>query len=113
DDFPLLSVVPAYKTGWDMAVDLYEEKENLVAEMNLPGIDPKQIDITFQNGSLRIFGKRIEEKEKGYFRKEIHRGEFERVIQLPFEVKTEKTEAHYNGGVLKILMPKKEELKAK
>ena len=114
EDFPLLPILPTFKTGWDLAVDLYEEKENLVAEMNLPGIDPKQVEITFQNGNLKITGKKLEEKEikeKDYYKKEIHRGLFEKMIQLPFEVKTEKTEAHYKDGVLRILMPMKEELK--
>lgn len=114
EDFPLLPVLPTFKSGWDLAVDLYEDKGNLVAEMNLPGVDPKQVEITFQNGNLMIHGKKLEEKEmkeKGFYRKEIYRGEFEKMIQLPFEVKTDKTEAHYKEGVLKILMPMKEELK--
>jgi HSP20 family protein len=114
EDFPLLPILPTFKSGWDLAVDLYEDKGNLVAEMNLPGVDPKQVEITFQNGNLMIHGKKLEEKElkeKGFYRKEIYRGEFEKLIQLPFEVKTDKTEAHYKEGVLKILMPMKEELK--
>ncbi len=114
EDFPLLPVLPTLKSGWDLAVDLYEDKGNLVAEMNLPAVDPKQVEITFQNGNLMIHGKKLEEKEmkeKGFYRKEIYRGEFEKMIELPFEVKTDKTEAHYKEGVLKILMPMKEELK--
>jgi HSP20 family protein len=114
EDFPLLPVLPTFKTGWDLAVDLYTDKGNLVAEMNLPGVEPKELDITFQKGTLRVAGKKIEEKEvkeKEFYRKEIHRGVFEKIIQLPFEVQGEKTEAHYKDGVLKILMPMKEEVK--
>ena len=114
EDFPLLPVFPTFKMGWDLPVDLYEEKGFLVAEMNLPNVDPAKVEIVFQNGNLKVFGKKLEEKEtkeKNYYRKEIHRGTFERIIQLPFEVKSEKTEAHFKDGVLKILMPMKEELK--
>ena len=114
EDFPLLPVLPTFKTGWDLAVDLYADKGNLVDEMNLPGVDPKELDITFQKGTLKVTGKKIEEtelKEKEFYRKEIHRGVFEKIIQLPFEVQGEKTEAHYKDGVLKILMPMKEEVK--
>ncbi len=114
EDFPLMPVFPTFKMGWDLAVDLYEEKGFLVAEMNLPNVDPGKIEITFQNGNLKIFGTKLEEKEtkeKNYYRKEIQRGTFEKLIQLPYEVKSEKTEAHYKEGVLKILMPMKEELK--
>ena len=114
EDFPFLPVFPAYRTGWELAVDVYEEKGNLVAEMNLPGINPDQIEVTFQNGNLKVCGKKLEEKEtkeKDFYRKEIHRGAFERVIELPVEVFSEKTEAHFKNGVLKIVMPMKEEVK--
>ena len=114
EDFPFLPMVPTFKMGLDQAVDLYEEKGNLVAEMNLPGMDPAKIEITFVNGNLKIFGNKMEEKEKkekNFYRKEIHRGTFEKVIQLPYKVKTDKTEAHYKDGVLKVLMPMMEEVK--
>jgi HSP20 family protein len=114
EDFPLLSVFPKFKMEKYVPVDLYEEKGFLVAEMNLPNVDPGKIEITFENGNLKVFGMKREEKEtkeKNYYRKEIQRGSFERLIQLPYEVKTEKTEAHYKDCVLKVLMPMKEELK--
>jgi HSP20 family protein len=114
EDFPFVPFLPTYKMSWDPAVDLYEEKGFLVAEMNIPTMDPAKMEITFQNGNLKVAGKKLEEKEtkeKNYIRKEITRGAFEKVIQLPYEVKSEKAEAHYKDGVLKILMPMKEELK--
>lgn len=107
-DFPFMPMVPAPKLGWDMAVDLYEHKGNLIAEMNLPGIDPEKVEVTFQNDTLKIVGKREDEKEikdKTFFFKEIRRGEFERIVTLPEKVKSEKMEAHYHNGVLKIMMP--------
>lgn len=80
--------------------------------MNLPGIDPKEIEITFQNGYLKITGKREEEKEtkeKNYYFKEIKRGTFERKVELPMKVKVEKAEATFKNGMLKIVIPKVEE----
>lgn len=108
-DNDLMPFFPQAKIGWDLAVDVYEEKENIIFEMNLPGIDPKLIDVSFQNGYLKIAGKREEEKEtkeKNYFFKEIKRGTFERKVELPTKVKTEKAEAIFKNGMLKIVVPK-------
>jgi HSP20 family protein len=108
-DFPLFALPPFL--GKDFAVDLYEEKGNLVAEMNLPGMKQENIDVTFQNGNLKVTARREEKKEtkeRDFFCKEIERGAYERVIALPAEVNTEKTEAHYTDGMLKIVIPMKQ-----
>jgi HSP20 family protein len=100
--------------GWDLAVDVFEEKGNVIAEMNLPGITPDKVNVTFENGGLKITGSREEEKEtkeKNFYCKEIHRGKFERMVELPVEVKKEKAEAHFKNGVLRVVIPKKEEVK--
>jgi HSP20 family protein len=114
EDFPFLPIVPKPRMGWDMAVDVYEEKGNIIAEMTVPGIDPEKLDITVKDGYLRIFGTREEEKEKkdkDFFYKEIKRGEFERLVKLPVAVKTEKAEAQYTKGVLKVILPKTDVVK--
>ena len=114
EDFPFLPIVPKLKMGWDMAVDVYEEKGNIIAEMNLPGIDPEKLEITVRDGYLKILGKREEEKEKketNFYYKEIKRGEFERLVRLPVAVKAEKAEAQYTKGVLKVILPKTEIVK--
>ena len=106
EDFPMLPFTP-FRT-FDFAVDVYEEKGNVIAEMNLPGLKLEDISVTFENGNLKVTAKREEEKEtkaKDFFFKEIKRGAFERMIPLPTNVKTEKTEAHYTNGVLKVVMP--------
>lgn len=100
--------------GFDMAVDVYEQDDKVIAEMNLPGIDPEQVDVEVENGVLRISGQRSadvtnEDKEGNYFRREIRRGSFSRVVSLPETANTEKSSAHYKDGVLKITMDKKEE----
>lgn len=109
EDFPFFSLTPSFRT--DFAVDMYEEKGNVIAEMNLPGMKQEDIEITFQNGNLKVTAKRAEEKEtkeRDFFYKEIKHGAYERLIALPAEVKTDKTEAHYVNGVLKVVMPIKE-----
>jgi HSP20 family protein len=114
EDFPYLPILRKPMMGWDMAVDVYEEKENVIAEMNIPGIEPEKLEITVKEGYLKIKGAReeeIEKKEKNFYCKEIKRGEFERLVKLPVQVKAEKAEAQYKKGVLKVILPKKEEVK--
>ncbi len=103
--------LPVPKIGWDMAVDVYEENNNVVAEMNIPGIDPENIEVSIEDNHLRISGEREEKQEKQekqYHSKEIRRGSFERIVRLPAEVKTSEVDAEYKDGVLKVTMPKKE-----
>ena len=117
NDFPTQNFMPF---GRDMAVDLYEEGDNLIAEMSIPGFDPEKIDITVEGNYLRIVGTREEEKdqpaqagEKGkqIYSKEISRGSFERALRLPALVHEDKIVAECKDGVLKITMPKTGEKK--
>jgi HSP20 family protein len=96
--------------GVDLAVDVYEKDENIVAEMHVPGINPDKFDISIEEHLLRVTGEREEKKEladKDYYSKEIKRGSFERLIELPALVDSSKTKAEYKDGILKIFMPKK------
>lgn len=95
-------------------MDIYEEKGNVIAEVELPGVDPKDIDIEVKDNLLKVEAKKEEkkeEKEKGYYRKEISKGYYKRVVPLPVEVKGEKAEASYENGLLKIVIPKVEKKK--
>lgn len=118
-DFGLLAPTRGNQVGFDLAVDVYEDGQNLVAEMNLPGLKGDDIEVEVEQNHLRISGKREEvqeKKEKNHYAKEIRRGSFERVIPLPDRVAADKVEAEYEGGVLKVTMPKlteKEESKIK
>ncbi|MBP9749356.1 MAG: Hsp20/alpha crystallin family protein [Candidatus Pacebacteria bacterium] len=99
----------------DMAVDMYEDGNNLVAEMSVPGIEADKIDVSVEGNYLRICGRREEEKEKKtkqFYSKEIHRGSFERALRLPSAVNETKVSAEYKDGLLKIILPKLEEKKA-
>lgn len=96
------------RLGWDLAVDLYEEKGNIIAKMTLPGVEPADLDVAVEKDTLRISGHRNEEKEtknKDYFCKEIRRGSFSRVVDLPKSVDSSKAVAEYREGVLQVTMP--------
>lgn len=96
------------KLGWDLAVDLYEEKGNVIAKMSLPGVTSDDLDIEIDGDMLTISGMREEEKEtdeKDYYSKEIRRGSFSRSVRLPKSVDAKKAAAAYADGVLKIEMP--------
>ncbi|MBP9759986.1 MAG: Hsp20/alpha crystallin family protein [Candidatus Pacebacteria bacterium] len=99
----------------DMAVDLYEDGNNIVAEMNVPGIEPDKVEVTVEGNYLRVCGRREEEKEKKtkqFYSKEIRRGGFERAIRLPSSVHEGKVTAEYKDGLLKVVLPKMEEKKS-
>lgn len=109
DDFFFPSV---RRMGVGMAVDVYEEDGNVVAEMNLPGLSPDDIDVSVEDGVLTIKGERSEEKEdknKRYYAKQIRRGSFERSVKLPKHVDIDEASADYEDGVLKVALPIKEE----
>lgn len=98
------------------AVDMYEDNDNVIVETQLAGVDPEKVDIAIENDVLTIKGeseKKSEVEEKDYYRKEIRRGSFFRSIQLPSHVLGDKASAMADGGVLKISIPKAQEVKAK
>lgn len=114
DEFDrFLREVPAVRMqgmNFDLAADVYEDGNNLVAEMNLPGLAGEDIDVEVEDNHLRISGKReevSEKKEKNHYAKEIRRGSFERVIPLPAPVRQDAVSAVYEQGVLKVTMPKR------
>ncbi|MEI6379023.1 MAG: Hsp20/alpha crystallin family protein [Candidatus Falkowbacteria bacterium] len=91
------------------AVDVYEDKDNVIVEAQLAGIDPDKVDISIEHDTLLIRGeseKKSEVDEKNYYRKEIRRGSFYRSILLPTHVSGDKAEAVATDGVLKITIPK-------
>lgn len=109
-DDDLFAKLPRAIAGGDGAIDVYEDGSNIVAEMNLPGFDPKEIDINIDEDILRIKGNReeaSENKDKNFYSKEIKRGSFERALKLPHPVDASQTSASSKDGVLKITMPKK------
>jgi len=102
--------------GFIPAVDVYEDKDNVIVEAQLAGIDPEKVDISIENGVLSIKGeseKKREVEDKNYYRKEIRRGSFFRSVPLPTHVEGDKASAVAEDGVLKISIPKAPEVKPK
>ncbi|MBC7073878.1 Hsp20/alpha crystallin family protein [Candidatus Parcubacteria bacterium] len=90
-------------------MDIYETDNKVVAEVELPGVDPKNINVTVKDNLLKVEAKSEEKKEvkeRGYYRKEIGTRYFKRVVPLPAEVLGDKAEAEYSDGILKISIPK-------
>jgi HSP20 family protein len=101
---------------WAPAVDIYEAQNELVAKVDLPGVEEKDIDIRLENNTLTIRGERKVEKtvdEENYLRIERAYGSFTRTFSLPNTVNPEAISASYNQGVLTVHMPKREESKPK
>ncbi|NCN99693.1 Hsp20/alpha crystallin family protein [Candidatus Falkowbacteria bacterium] len=110
----MLPSVRGNQFGFTPAVDMYEDKDNVVVETQLGGIDPDKVDISIENNILTLKGeseKKSEVEEKNYYRKEIRRGSFYRSIPLPTKVDGDKASAVSEGGLLKISIPKAAEVK--
>jgi HSP20 family protein len=102
--------------GWTPAVDIYEDEEGLSLRFDLAGVEPKDVDIRFENGLLTIKGERKlekEDKKDNYHRIELSYGAFNRSFSLPSTVDPEKIRAESRNGVLSIHLPKKPEAKPK
>lgn len=112
----MLPTVRGNQFGFTPAVDMYEDKDNIVIETQLGGIDPDKVDISIENNVLSIKGeseKKSEVDDKNYYRKEIRRGSFYRSIPLPTKVDGEHAHAVNEDGILKITIPKAPEVKPK
>lgn len=111
DWFPMVRMPHA-----GLAVDVYEDKDNVVVEAQLPGVDPDKVTLTVEDNVLKIEGKmeqKSEVDEKEYYRKEIRSGAFYRAVALPRQVMGEKADATFDKGVLKVVIPKAEAVKPK
>jgi HSP20 family protein len=101
---------------WSPAVDIYENENELVLKADLPEVDPKNVGIQLENGTLTLKGDRKFEQEKngkGFHRIERSYGSFVRAFSLPETVDPEKVKADYKNGVLTVTIAKKEVAKPK
>jgi HSP20 family protein len=100
----------APSVSWIPRVDIYEEAERFVVLADVPGVEPKDIDITAENGVLTIRGQRNAEKKEtdknGYERIERTSGSFLRRFTLPESANTESIKAKQTNGVLEVSIPK-------
>nr|WP_253450845.1 Hsp20/alpha crystallin family protein [Natronospira proteinivora] len=111
--------VPAYEgeTGevsdWMPAVDIREETDRFILTADVPGVDPKDIEITMENGTLTIRGQRRSEnteERNGFRRVERVSGQFFRRFVLPDSADAESISAKSNNGVLEVVIPKQEKV---
>ena len=101
--------------GWTPALDLYQNADNVVAVVELPGMRKEEIEISLHDGTLTISGERksnFGEGEKGE-RTERFTGKFRRSVTLPTRIDAPKIAASYKDGVLTVTLPKAEESKPK
>lgn len=102
-----------YTSGWLPAVDIREEKNCFLIVADVPGINPKDIEITMENGVLTVKGERhldAENSDKNYKRVERMNGTFYRRFSLPDTADGERIEAKGSNGVLEITIPKHEKV---
>ncbi|MFP4085561.1 MAG: Hsp20/alpha crystallin family protein [Desulfobacteraceae bacterium] len=101
---------------WIPSIDVSETDENLLVKAELPGLEAEDIDIDVSGNVLTIKGEKRTEEEKeeeNFYSRERYFGSFQRAIQLPADVNTEKVDATFRNGVLNITLPKEESSRRK
>jgi HSP20 family protein len=105
---------PTTTGAWSPNVDIFENENELVVTAELPGIDPKDVELNVENNVLTISGDRkleFEDKKENYHRVERAYGSFSRSFSLPRLIDDSKIEAGYKDGVLTVHIPKHEKAK--
>ncbi len=102
--------------AWTPSVDIYENKDQIVLEAELPGMNRDDFELTIENNVLTLRGERRFEKRDeadNYHRVERAYGSFSRSFTLPQIVSGEGATAEYKNGVLRVTLNKREEVKAR
>ncbi len=105
-----------FEQDWNPSLNLVETKDSLVVELEVPGIDSEDINISVSGEMLTIKGEKKQgahREEKNYHLAERVYGKFSRSIRLPISVDPERVEARYKDGILLISMAKTERVKSK
>ena len=101
---------------WHPAADIWETDEYVMVKLDLPGLEEKDIEVTFDGHLLSIKGERKNGYARGgngYSNQERFYGDFHRILHLPSTVSSEGLKARYYQGVLEVEVPKKEQAKRK
>jgi HSP20 family protein len=101
---------------WALPVDIYETDDSVILTAEVPGVDPKDVDVRIEGNTLYLSGERKLDsgiKEENYRRMERAYGPFSRSFTLPASINPDKVNAEYSNGVLTLTMPKREEAKPK
>lgn len=97
-----------------MALDVYQTDDEVVIKASLPGVKPEDVDISITGDTVTIKGEMKEEaevREENYLHRERRYGTFSRMVQVPVSVQEDKAEATFEDGILKLSLPKAEEVK--
>ena len=101
---------------WRPALELADAGDNFVLKAQLPGIDPKDLDVQVTREAISISGERRyknTEEKSGYVRSEFRYGKFHRVLPLPAHIQNESVQAEYKDGILILTLPKVAEARNK
>jgi len=101
-----------FASKWHPALNCFYKENRFIVTADLPGLDPKEIEISIAGNTLTIRGERksvVDEKKEGYVFHETSYGAFERSMTLPEGVEADKVKAAYKNGVLELSMPAKAE----
>ncbi len=115
-DDEFFSLVPVAPGKIKPSMDIYQTKDSVMAEVQLAGVDPKDVEVTIENNVLTVRGetkKEKETKEKNYYFREIKSGSFVRSVSLPVAVKSDGAKAESDEGILRITIPKEEKSSSK
>jgi HSP20 family protein len=102
--------------AWSPAVDVYEDENEFVLKVELPGINRDDVKVSVNENTLSVSGERRvenEDKRDNYHRIERSYGQFYRSFTLPPNINTEAIGAQFKDGILRLSLPKKEEAKPK
>jgi HSP20 family protein len=101
---------------WEPAVEVSETGNEVVFRAEMPGIDPKNVDVTIAEDTLTVKGEarsEEEQKDRNYYRRELRYGSFQRTVPLPASVQGDQAKATFRNGILEVRIPKAERAKAK
>jgi HSP20 family protein len=114
DDFRPFRWLAGGYDGPALPLDVTADSDTVTIEAALPGIKPDDVDITVENGTVTISGKTADERtaeEGSYVLQEIRRGNFSRTVTLPNGLEPDKATATFENGILRLEIPKAEQLK--
>jgi HSP20 family protein len=116
ESFPRSEQEELARAVWTPAVDIYEDAEAIHIDVELPGLSKENVSVRLENNVLAIEGERKlarEDKRDNYHRIERAYGSFMRSFTIPSNVNPEKIDAEFKDGVLRVVLPKREEAKPK
>ena len=101
---------------WQPAIDMSETESEVLVRVELPGVDPKNVDVSVTADTVTIRGHVQADQEtrnKAYYRRELRYGTFQRTLALPTEMAGEQAKATFKHGILEVRIPKAERVKPK